>query len=74
MKILKNTSIFLFLVMILCTCMPQEGPDPGPTGGSITITGQTETQGTKTILSGTESQETHWVGGSDQIGIFSPEA
>lgn len=74
MKTLKNTSIFLFLAMILCTCMPQEGPDPGPTGGSITITGQTETQGTKTILSGTEGLETHWVGGSDQIGIFSPEA
>ena len=77
MKTLKNISIFLFLAIILCTCMPQEGPDPVPTGGSITITGQTESQGTKTTLSGTggtEGLETHWAGGSDQIGVFSPQA
>ena len=71
MRTLKNTSIYLFLSMILCTCMPQKGPDSDPTAGSINITGQTEATGTKTTLSGVQ---TIWSAGSDKIGIFSPQA
>ncbi|HOR11276.1 MAG TPA: hypothetical protein PKV47_03055, partial [Bacteroidales bacterium] len=71
MKTMKYTALFLFAALILCTCMPQESPDCSPAGGSITITGQTEAPGTKTIMSGTGGLETHWVAGTDQIAIFS---
>ncbi|MFA5443354.1 MAG: FISUMP domain-containing protein [Bacteroidales bacterium] len=71
MKTLTKKSLFLFLSLLLCTCVPLGRPDPGLTGGSITITGQTEAPGTKTSLSG---EETHWEAEEDKIGIFSPEA
>lgn len=72
MKTLMNISLFVLLAMIQCACIPQERPDPGTTGGSITITGQTEAPSTKTILSD-DGLNTIWSIG-DQIGLFSPQA
>ena len=70
---------FAALVMTaINACSLQKAPDPTTGQGAITITAQTiqeqaatNVPGTKTTLSG---YETHWVAGTDQIAIFSPEA
>jgi uncharacterized protein (TIGR02145 family) len=80
---MKNFIIVLSAVLLVTAinaCTLQEAPD-STTPGAITITAQTVQEqattnvpDTKTTLSGTEGLETHWVGGSDQIGLFSPQA
>jgi len=78
MKDLIKILSAVLLVTAINACTLQEVPDPTNGGGAITITAQTvqeqdvtNTPGTKTTLSGVE---THWVAGTDQIAIFSPEA
>ena len=78
MKNLIKTGFTVVVIMVLNACSIQEAPDPTTGGGAITITAQTvekqnitNVPGTKTILSG---NETHWVTGTDKIGIFSPQA
>jgi uncharacterized protein (TIGR02145 family) len=78
--VINNTVQILWAVLlatVLSACTLQETPDS--TGlGAITITAETVQEikvanvpETKTTLSGVE---THWVAGTDKIGIFSPEA
>jgi hypothetical protein len=75
MKHLIKTLPVALLVTVIIACTLEEIPD-STTQGTIVITAQTlqESVGTnvpdtKTILSGVE---THWVAGTDKIGIFSP--
>lgn len=77
MKHLIKTLPVALLVTVIIACTLEEIPD-STTQGTIVITAQTlqESVGTnvpdtKTILSGVE---THWVAGTDKIGIFSPQA
>ena len=81
---MKNVIKILSAVLLITAinaCTLQEDPDPTTGGGSITITAQTiqeqdvtNVPGTKTTLSGEGGLETHWVAGTDKIGIFSPQA
>ncbi|MDD4426632.1 MAG: FISUMP domain-containing protein [Mariniphaga sp.] len=81
MRNLIKTLTAVLLITAINACTLQEDPDPTTGGGSITITAQTiqeqdvtNVPGTKTTLSGEGGLETHWVAGTDKIGIFSPEA
>jgi len=81
MKDLIKILSAVLLITAINACTLQEDPDPTTGGGSITITAQTiqeqdvtNVPGTKTTLSGEGGLETHWVAGTDKIGIFSPQA
>ena len=81
MKDLIKILSAVLLVTAINACTLQEVPDPTDGGGAITITAQTVQEqdvtnvpGTKTTLSGEGGLETHWVAGTDKIGIFSPQA
>ena len=81
MRNLIKTLTAVLLITAINACTLQEDPDPTTGGGSITITAQTiqeqdvtNVPGTKTTLSGEGGLETHWVAGTDKIGIFSPQA
>ena len=86
---MKNVIIIFSAVLFITAinaCTLQEDPDPTNSGGAINVIGQTVQEqgvtnapGTKTtleeIVDGGETRwETHWVAGTDKIGIFSPEA
>jgi uncharacterized protein (TIGR02145 family) len=84
-NLIKTLSVVLIITAIN-GCTLQEDPDPTNSGGAINVIGQTVQEqgvtnapGTKTtleeIVDGGETRwETHWVAGTDKIGIFSPEA
>lgn len=86
---MKNVIIIFSAVLFITAinaCTLQEDPDPTNSGGAINVIGQTVQEqgvtnapGTKTtleeIVDGGETRwETHWVAGTDKIGIFSPQA
>ena len=81
---MKNVIIIFSAVLFITAinaCTLQEDPDPTNSGGAINVIGQTvqeqdvtNTPETKTTLSGEGGLETHWVAGTDKIGIFSPQA
>lgn len=73
MKTNNLAKLAFLLIMIISGCTGEDDPGSEQVASqAISVVGETqEGPGTKSTLSGIE---THWIAGTDQIGIFSPQA